>query len=153
MVKHLILLTFFTLLFSVKADDYGDSAATASFITVSGASITGTIDHSDDDDVFKAELFAGQGYVVTCYAGSCDPNLYVYGPTGILMGSSFDAFGLSARISFTAVLNGMHYFTAAGNDGSMGTYTMEVKNANCPVNCGRIYKIIVRVKVISMQCK
>ena len=118
-----------TTLTVLAADDYGDSAATA---TAVGApvSLSGAIGSSADKDWFKFQAAPGKTYVCTVGLGTLhDSVLYLYDTNGQRQLAFNDDYGgtLASQITWTASTSGTYYLVVAGyGNRYTGTYSLNV---------------------------
>ncbi|GJJ05161.1 hypothetical protein RugamoR64_56990 [Duganella rhizosphaerae] len=101
-------------------DDYGDTAASATQLTL-GSPIEGSINFQSDVDVVKVALQAGTTYLLTLNAAPAlsSTSLRITDQDGHVIGASNYQ---QVNTSFTPNATGDYYVTVSGNKGS--TYTL-----------------------------
>ena len=117
------------------ADDFTNNTATTGTLAVDG-SATGSIEIINDGDWFQVILVAGQTYQVDVKGSPTgdgtldDPMLIgVYrSRTNRLTATSNDdgGEGYNSQITFTALLDGVHYVSVRGYEDEIGTYTVSL---------------------------
>ena len=116
--------------------DFPTTTATTGRVDV-GASATGNISTSGDNDLFRVELEAGKEYqfdlegAATTRGTLSDPYLGLYDGSRSLITSNDDIdsnTNPNSQIVYTATATGAHYLAASGRGGSMGTYTFSVRD-------------------------
>lgn len=123
-----------TLTVTAPLDDYGNSPATASAITV-GSTINGSIETGGDQDWFKFQAVAGKKYTIsTSLVGLADSVLAIYGPNGTTRLAYNDDASASTRASkivWTAPISGTYYIkTNAYSVTQTGAYKLSVALSN-----------------------
>ena len=125
--------------------DFPSTTATTGRVDV-GASATGNISTSGDTDFFRVELEAGKEYqfdlegAATTRGTLSDPYLGLYDGSVSLIATNDDIdsnTNPNSQIVYTATATGAHYLAASGRSGSMGTYTLSVRDVtpesdDCP---------------------
>ena len=117
---------------SKVADDFTDGKGQGASGTVAvGASATGMIEASGDQDWFAVTLGAGKTYRFDLQgSGLRDPYLRgIYDSNGSFIRDTTDHIsgpGLSSRVDFTADEGGTYYVSAGANGSGMGTYRLSV---------------------------
>ncbi len=111
------------------ADDYGDDIATAGTLAV-GATATGSIQFSNDQDWLRVNLTAGRIYAfdlmgVASGGGTlADPGLSLMDGAGYYLAFDADSgAGTDARLIYSPLGNATLYLAAFGS-GSTGSYTL-----------------------------
>ena len=116
--------------------DFPSTTATTGRVDV-GASATGNISTSGDNDLFRVELEAGKEYqfdlegAATTRGTLSDPYLGLYDGSVSLIATNDDIdsnTNPNSQIVYTATATGAHYLAASGRGGSMGTYTFSVRD-------------------------
>ena len=117
---------------SKVADDFSDGKGQGASGTVAvGASATGMIEASGDQDWFAVTLEAGKTYRFDLQgSGLRDPYLRgIHDSNGSFIRGTTDHIsgpGLSSRVDFTADEAGTHYVSAGATRSGMGTYRLSV---------------------------
>lgn len=119
----------------VRPDDIRstfEGSGSTGAVAVNSTGATGTIDYSDDDDLFRVNLTAGVQYVIDIEGASTSQGTLanavlegVYDPTGNLLPSASDddgGVGENARQIITPTVSGNHYIIATGFGGGTGTF-------------------------------
>ncbi len=106
-------------------------------VTANSAGITGKIDYSGDQDLFRITLTAGTQYYIdlegspTSQGTLTDSFLRgIYDPAGILLANTLDddgGVGRNSRVVFTPTANGTYMIAAGGFDTNAGTYSLFVR--------------------------
>lgn len=114
------------------ADDFGNTAATASAVAVS-SSVSGKLEKTGDTDWFAFQATAGKKYILSTTLSTLkDSVLYLYGSNGKTKLAYNDDYGTStaSRISWTATSSGTYYVVVGGYGGKLtGTYVLTVQMA------------------------
>ena len=118
----------FSTVAAAVADDYPWATNTTGVVVVNSAGTAGSIEVTDDADLFKVTLLAGTQYIFNLKAansGLADPYLILYGPTVDLIAFDNDGGGSKdAQIIFTATTTGTYYLGAMDFDTGTGRYTL-----------------------------
>ncbi|MCH8240812.1 MAG: PPC domain-containing protein [Proteobacteria bacterium] len=106
------------------------------FSVAVGASVTGYINNSADEDWFSVTLEAGQSYQFTLNGSGAsplsDPLIRLYNASGNQIASNDDGGpGLNSLLNFTATTSGTYYIAADAWSSETGRYTLSV-NAVAP---------------------
>lgn len=115
-----------------RADDFGNTTATATALTVGGASKFGVIERLTDSDYFKFTSTGGT-YKVTLTPdspSSLDGALDIYNSSGQLLASGDGLTVIDSSVTLT-LPSGTYYAVARGhsNYGDIGTYAINVATA------------------------
>lgn len=114
----------------VPAGDISASALTGSSLAI-GASKSGVIDFSGDQDWHAITVTAGQTYRIDLQGSAAGPApdtvLRLYDPVGALIAFNDDT-GLTTNsaLTFTASYSGTYYVSAAAYEDETGGYTVQV---------------------------
>jgi len=111
---------------TAPVDDFPMSVATTGRVTVDGAAAIGQIQFTDDGDLFKVDLVAGQGYTFRVTStGLPDPYLVLYGTDTALITFNDDSdVSLDAELLYVATTTGTHYIAAFDAGTGLGSYTV-----------------------------
>ena len=139
------LLLFFFFCLSVTADDYGNTIATASLITI-GQGISGSIETGGDIDMFKIKLMAGRTYVITMES-SFDNHSDLFDGSGTKLAQGTDQIGSNGVITFTPSSTAYYYVQCiAYSSSDTGPYNFATADINtCTDSCTSIFLLIERV--------
>ena len=135
--------------------DFPATTATTGRVDV-GASATGNIENSNDDDWFRVDLEAGKTYqfdlegVDTSRGMLDDPYLGLFDGSGTYLFDDDDGgTGLNSRITHTPATGGTYYLRATRAGTSAGTYTLSVRDITqpppCTLNTGDLWCGVVTV--------
>lgn len=118
------------------ADDYGDTLATATTVTLSdtgAATQSGTIEEGGDADVFQVVATVTGEMTVAQSAASgsrLDAYLYVYDSTGQLLAQNDDSgMARDSQVEVSVTAGETYYVKAAGYRQSVGAYTVTITTA------------------------
>jgi len=111
------------------SDDYPWSTSTTGVVSVDGASASGEIEVSGDNDLFKVDLVAGTTYVFnlsrTSSGGLSDPYLLLYDPSVTQVGSDNDSGGSrNSLLTYQADVTGTYYLGARDASNGTGIYML-----------------------------
>ncbi|MCD4726690.1 MAG: S8 family serine peptidase, partial [Pirellulales bacterium] len=125
--------TFFTV---IASDDHGDSAASATAVSVPG-STAAALEVAGDIDWFKFQAVSGKSYTFTTQLDTLDDSvLYLFDRDGVSWlayndDASYFNGDLSSRIAWGAPFSGTYYLAVAGyGDYCSGTYSLNVQIDN-----------------------
>lgn len=120
-----------------SADDFGNTTNTNGLLTVNGGPVSGAIESSGDNDLFKVDLVAGTTYVFDLIknSGSIDPYLSLYPPVGptttvlypLLSNDNASPSTTNAQITYTASTSGTYYLLARDTWAATGSYSLNAK--------------------------
>ena len=137
--------------------DFHNTIATTGRVDV-GASATGNIENSNDDDWFRVDLEAGKTYqfdlegVDTSRGMLDDPYLGLFDGSGTYLFDDDDGgTGSNSRITRTPATGGTYYLRATRAGTSAGTYTLSVRDitpVTCTLNTGDLWCGVVTVAEI-----
>ena len=137
--------------------DFPNTIATTGRVDV-GASATGNIENSNDDDWFRVDLEAGKTYqfdlegVDTSRGMLDDPYLGLFDGSGTYLFDDDDGgTGSNSRITRTPATGGTYYLRATRAGTSAGTYTLSVRDitpVTCTLNTGDLWCGVVTVAEI-----
>jgi subtilisin family serine protease len=118
----------------LPSDDFGNTAATATAVTV-GTTKSGTIEIGGDQDWFKFQAVAGNKYVIsTSLAGLSDSILVLYksnGTTQAAYSNNISSTNLASCIQLTITTSGTYYIKVAAYNGAQtGGYKLSVALQN-----------------------
>jgi len=116
------------------ADDHGNSAATATALTL-GAPISGVIEVGGDQDWFSFQATAGATYILQTALGTLpDSTLRLYASNGTTLLRTNDngaGIGPASRIEWTASTSGTYYVSVQAALGTqVGTYALSTSVRN-----------------------
>ena len=132
--------------------DFPNTTATTGRVDV-GASATGNIENTNDEDWFRVDLEAGKTYqfdlegVYTSRGTLDDPYLALFDGSGTYLFDDDDGGTSSnSRITRTPATGGTYYLRAARAGTSGGTYTLSVRDITpCTLDTGDIWCGVVTV--------
>ena len=132
--------------------DFPATTATTGRVDV-GASVTGNIENTNDEDWFRVDLEAGKTYqfdlegVYTSRGMLDDPYLGLFDGSGTYLFDDDDGGTSSnSRITRTPATGGTYYLRAARAGTSGGTYTLSVRDITpCTLDTGDIWCGVVTV--------
>ena len=116
---------------STVLDDYPWSTSTSGVINVDGALVSGRIEVSDDKDLFRLNLVAGNTYTLNAVSsnsdGLTDPYLFLYSPDIELLETDDDSGeGVNAQLTYTATTSGTYYVGVSDYGSGLGSYTINL---------------------------
>ncbi len=119
----------YTLTATAATDDYAWATTTTGVVTVNGAAAIGTIEVSNDGDLFSVMLTAGTTYAFNLTSagsgGLTDPNLSLYGSDMVQVGFDDNAGTTGdAELVYTATASGIHYLGATDYGNGTGAYQL-----------------------------
>ena len=113
--------------------DFPNNNTTSGRVDV-GASVTGNVYATGDDDWFRVDLEAGKLYQIDLEGADTgrgtlsDPFLSLNDGSGSNIGNNDDSFvNLNSVLIYTATATGAHYLGARGSISATGTYTLSVR--------------------------
>ena len=115
---------------STVLDDYPWSTSTSGVVNVDGALASGRIEVSDDKDLFRINLVAGNTYTLDAVSsnsdGLTDPYLYLYSPDIELLETDDDSGeGVNAQLTYTATTSGIYYVGVSDYGSGIGNYQVQ----------------------------
>ncbi|MCC7091318.1 MAG: M10 family metallopeptidase C-terminal domain-containing protein [Nitrosomonas sp.] len=110
-------------------DDYPLATSTSGVLTVNGAELSGSIEKSNDGDLFKVSLIAGTTYVFNLnkVGGDLNPYLELFNPSlsGVAFNDNAYSGTTNSQIIYPAPTTGTYYLAAWDYSSATGTYSIK----------------------------
>jgi len=124
----------------IDPDTVGHTVGTASTVSV-GSSITGNIDHANDQDWYAVTLSADTVYnfslegAATSAGTLSNPELHLYDSLGNYVRSDYDGgVGANASLNYSPTTSGQYYISAQDALSATGSFLLEVNSYSSPIN-------------------
>jgi len=124
----------------IDPDTVGHTVGTASTVSV-GSSITGNIDHANDQDWYAVTLSADTVYnfslegSATSAGTLSNPELHLYDSLGNYVRSDYDGgVGANASLNYSPTTSGQYYISAQDALSATGSFLLEVNSYSSPIN-------------------
>ena len=124
---------------STVLDDYPWSTSTSGVINVDGALVSGRIEVSDDEDLFRLNLVAGNTYTLNAVSsnsdGLTDPYLFLYSSDIELLETDDDSGeGVNAQLTYTATTSGTYYVGVSDYGSGIGNYQVQANISHTSIS-------------------